>query len=153
MDQNVDGKIIRRLRANGYDVKTAFEDGHSESVDTIIFEQANADGRVLVIHYPDMLAIAYRYQTEYRQFNGLIFAPQNTAKAGTYIKDIELIIGVYESEEMMSRVEILPIGGRCAQNIHTRRNVARKAIGVHSRIEFAWQRALRSRKVRSLVHR
>ena len=47
-DENVDGKILREMRAHGIDVITAWDDHFNETDDELVFQRASDSGRVLL---------------------------------------------------------------------------------------------------------
>lgn len=88
MDQHVPRAVIAGVRLRGVDVLTAFEDGASELSDPDLLDRAGALGRVLFSQDEDLLVEAARRQRE-----GVL----------------ELIAKASEHEDLVSRVEILPL--------------------------------------------
>lgn len=74
LDENVEGQIVRGLRVSGIDLITAEEDGYGETPDPIVFDRANALGRVIFSRDQDFLREAKRRQEGGENFVGVIYA-------------------------------------------------------------------------------
>jgi len=109
MDHNVPRAITAGLRLRGIDVITAYEDGADEMDDSALLDRATQLGRVLFTHDDDLLAEATQRQQEKAPFSGLIYAHQMGATIGACIKGLELISNVGEPEDLLNRVQFLPL--------------------------------------------
>ena len=109
MDHHVRRAITDGLRLRGVDVITAYEDGGSELDDADLLDRAGELGRVLFTQDDDLLAVAARRQRTDVPFHGVIYAHQLRISTGSCIRDLEIIAKAGEPEDMMSRVEFLPL--------------------------------------------
>ncbi len=60
MDENVEGQIVRGLRARGIEVLTAEDDGYKETPDPDVLDRATMLGRVTFSRDDDFLREATR---------------------------------------------------------------------------------------------
>lgn len=109
MDQHVPRAITSGLRARGVDVITAHEDGASHMGDPDLLDRAGELGRVLFTRDRHLLAEAARRQREGIPFGGIIYAHQLRVSIGTCIEDLEIIAKAGEPEDIVNRVEFLPL--------------------------------------------
>jgi predicted nuclease of predicted toxin-antitoxin system len=109
MDQNVPRVIVIGLRLRGVDVITAYEDGGSLLTDPELLDRAGKLGRVLFTQDDDLLVEAAKTQKEGVFFRGVIYAHQLGVSIGACIRDLEMIARVGESEDLLNRVEYLPL--------------------------------------------
>ena len=109
MDHHVARVITQGLRARGVDVLTAYEDGSDRMGDAELFDRATKLGRVLFTQDFDFLAEASRRQQAGVPFWGLIYAHQAHVNIGACISDLELIAKSCDLEDMLNRVEFLPL--------------------------------------------
>ena len=109
MDHNVPRTITDGLRAHGVDVITAFEDGTSELDDSDLLDRAAELKRVLFSRDYDLLQEATIRQRTGQIFHGLIYAHQLSVSIGSCIRDLEIIATVGETEDLLNRVEFLPL--------------------------------------------
>ena len=109
-DVQVKAAITAGLRRRGIDVVTAQEDGSQRLDDEPLLARATALGRVLFSQDDDLLAIARARQVEGVLFAGLIYGHQLAATIGKYVLDLEVVCKVLEPEDMMNRIEYLPLG-------------------------------------------
>ena len=109
MDQYVPRSITVGLRLRGVDVITAYEDGASEMDDSELLDQAGELGRVLFTQDDDFLAEAAKRQKERGSFRGVIYAHQLRVSIGTCIHDLEIIAEAGEPDDLINRVEFLPL--------------------------------------------
>ena len=79
-DADVHGPLIIALRARGWDVVRAIEFYSQGTADTVHFERAASENRVLVSNDRDMEVIANRWLAQGRPFRGLILWPQEHYK-------------------------------------------------------------------------
>lgn len=109
MDHHVPRAITAGLRLRGVDVVTAFEDGAHELSDPDLLDRAGAQGRVLFSQDRDLLVEAARRQTEGIPFGGLVYVHPMRLSIGACIRELELIVKAAEPEDLLNRVEILPL--------------------------------------------
>lgn len=109
MDVNVRAEITRQLRARGVDVLTSEEDGTREFSDSELLERATFLGRVLFTRDADLVAEAAMRQRSGVAFSGVIYAHQLFVTIGQCVADLELIAKVRELDELVKRVEYLPL--------------------------------------------
>lgn len=108
MDHHVKAAITAGLRRRGVDVLTCAEDGMGRSDDDRILERATALGRSVFTQDDDFLAIANEWLEKGRDFAGVIYAHQLGITIGQGVRDLELIAGAMEPEDMHNRIEFLP---------------------------------------------
>lgn len=109
MDEHVHRAITTGLRLRGVDVLTAQEDGRRNTPDSVLLDRATELQRVLFSQDEDLLVEAKRRQTEGIPFGGVIYAHQLRATIGTCVRDLELIAKLAEPEDLLNRVEFLPL--------------------------------------------
>jgi len=97
------------VRRRGIDVVTAQEDGSQRLEDAPLLARATELGRVLFSQDDDLLAIARAQQREEGEFSGVIYGHQLAATIGKYVLDLELVCKVLEPEDMVNRIEYLPL--------------------------------------------
>ena len=109
MDVHVKAAITTGVRRRGIDVVTAQADGGQRLEDAALLARATRLGRVLFSQDDDLLAITKAQQSEERQFAGVIYGHQLAATIGKYVLDLELVCTVLEPEDMINRIEYLPL--------------------------------------------
>jgi hypothetical protein len=109
MDVHVRRQITEGLRRRRVDVLTAQDDGTAELADPDLLDRANELGRVLFSQDEDLLAVAAGRQRSGEHFTGVIYAHQLGVTIRQCIDDLELLVGVYEPEEMRDSVVYLPL--------------------------------------------
>ena len=109
MDVHVKAAITTGVKRRGIDVVTAQEDRGRRLEDAALLARATRLGRVLFSQDDDLLAIARAQQSEGEQFSGLIYGHQLAATIGKYVLDLELVCHVLEPEDMVNRIEYLPL--------------------------------------------
>lgn len=109
MDVHVRRAVTNGLRLREVDVMTAQEDGTALWADDRLLDRAGELGRVLFSQDDDLLAEAEVRQREGRRFGGVIYAHQLAITIGQCVKDLELIAKVAEPEDLVGRVEFLPL--------------------------------------------
>jgi hypothetical protein len=109
MDQHVPRAITTGLRLRKVDVITAHEDGASRMDDSELLNRAGELGRVLFTQDDDLLAEATKRQREGIPFRGVIYAHQLHVSIGTCVHDLEIIAEAGEPEDLINRVEFLPL--------------------------------------------
>lgn len=98
-----------RVTRAGIDVLTAQEDGSTELDDEVLLDRVTALARLIFTRDVDFLAHAWERQRTGVTFSGVAYAHQLKASIGQCVADLELIAGVYAPEDMMNRVEYLPL--------------------------------------------
>jgi len=109
MDHHVPRAITVGLRVRGVDVLTAYEDGASAFEDSPSLDRAGEVGRVLFTQDDDLLAEATRRQRAGISFRGVIYAHFLRVPIGTCIRDLEIIAKAGEPEDLLNRVQFLPL--------------------------------------------
>ena len=109
MDVHVRRAVTNGLRTRGVDVLTAREDGTARWPDDRLLDRAGELGRILFSQDDDLLAEAEIRQRQGRQFAGVIYAHQLAITIGQCVKDLELIAKAAEPEDLINRVEFLPL--------------------------------------------
>lgn len=108
-DQHVPGPIRSGLRRGGIDVITAEDDASKNLDDELLLARATSLGRIMVSNDRDFLAITARWMHEGRHFAGLAFLTAQDISYSKAIEDLTLIAEVYSGEEMVDRIEYLPL--------------------------------------------
>jgi len=109
MDVHVPQSITDALRARNVTVVTAHEDEHAEADDSVVLARARTLNCVLFTRDRDFLEICATWQREAKPFAGVIYAHQLRVTIGRCVQDLELIAEAGEPEDLMNRVEHLPI--------------------------------------------
>jgi predicted nuclease of predicted toxin-antitoxin system len=112
LDHHVPRAIAIGLRLRGVDVLTAQEDGSSDLDDSAVLDRASLLGRVLVTQDDDFLSEAARRDRAGIAFLGVIYAHQMRISIGDTIRDLDLIAKAGSPDDMLNRVEYLPLGRR-----------------------------------------
>ena len=93
----------------GGDVLTAQEDEAGRLLDPELLDRASALGRVLFSQDEDLLKEAVARQRRGEPFAGVIYAHQLRVTIGHCIADLELLAKVCDPEDLVGRVEYLPL--------------------------------------------
>src|SRR5688572_27269170 len=109
MDQHVPAAITAGLRRRGIDVRTALDVSADRVADPVLLETATTLDRVLFSQDEDLLAVAHEWQTQGRDFAGLVYAHQLHVSIGRVVRDLELMAALMEPAEMRNRVQFLPL--------------------------------------------
>jgi hypothetical protein len=109
MNQHVPRAIAVGLLLRRVDVITAQEDGASRMDDPELLDRAGELERVLFTQDDDLLAEATRRQKAGIPFRGVIYAHQLRVSIGTCVHDLEIIAKAGEPEDLINRVEFLPL--------------------------------------------
>ncbi len=109
MDVHVNAAITAGLRRRGIEVLMAQEDGSTRFEDTALLDRATELAHVLFSQDDDFLAIARQRQSSGVVFAGLIYGHQLAATVGKYVLDLEVLCKVLDPEDMMNRIEYLPL--------------------------------------------
>ncbi len=110
MDVHIHGAITTGLRLRGIDVLRAQDDGAGTLEDARLLDRATSLDRILFTNDEDLLKEGAFRQHTGKAFAGLVYANKLRVTIGQCIHELELICGVYESQDMASRVERLPLG-------------------------------------------
>jgi predicted nuclease of predicted toxin-antitoxin system len=109
MDVHVPAAVTLALRQKGIDVLRAQDDGAGTLEDGPLLDRATSLGRVIFSQDSDMLSEAASRQRQAEAFAGVIYAHQLEVTIGQCIRDLELIATAGESEDLVGRVEFLPL--------------------------------------------
>ena len=109
MDVHVNAAITVGLRRREIEVLTAQEDGSTRFEDTELLDRVTELQYVLFSQDDDFLAIARQRQNSGEAFSGLIYGHQLAATVGKYVLDLEVVCKVMEPEDMVNRIEYLPL--------------------------------------------
>lgn len=109
MDVHVNAAITAGVRRRGIEVLTAQDDGSTRFEDVALLDRATALQYVLFTQDDDFLAIARERQTSGVFFAGLIYGHQLAATVGKYVLDLEVVCKVLEPEDIVNRIEYLPL--------------------------------------------
>jgi predicted nuclease of predicted toxin-antitoxin system len=109
MDVHTPKAITNGLRLREVDVLTAQEDNTDKLSDPEVLDRATALNRVLFTFDDDLLIEVARRQGLSIPFSGVIYASPLNISIGTCVKDLETIAQSGEPEDMVNRVEFLPL--------------------------------------------
>jgi len=109
MDHHVPRAITEGLRLRGVDVITAYEDSADDMDDPALLDRATELGRALFTQDDDLLAETTRRQKEGVTFGGVIYSHQLRISIGACINDLEIISKAGEPEDLINRVQFLPV--------------------------------------------
>ena len=109
MNQHVPRAITVGLRLRGVDTITAYEDGASNMGDPELLDRAGVLERVLFTQDDDLLVEATKRQREGIPFRGVIYAHHLRVSIGTCVHDLEIIAKAGEPEDLINRVQFLPL--------------------------------------------
>lgn len=108
MDVHIPQAITDQLRRRGVDVLTAIEDDCATLSDEKLLEHCYLLGRIIFTQDIRFKALAENWQRQEKPFAGLFFGHQLQGTIGEFVKDLELIDQVSETEEWLNKVEYLP---------------------------------------------
>ena len=109
MDVHVPYAVTLGLRLIGVSVITAQEDGYAAADDSTLLDRATSLNHALVSQDDDLLAEANYRLLNNIPFAGVIYGHQQRINIGTMVRDLELIAKVYRLDQMMNRVEYIPL--------------------------------------------
>jgi hypothetical protein len=109
MDEHVPSAITEGLRQRGIDILTAQEDAKEGVDDPVLLDRATELERTLFTRDEDLLVEGARRQQCGEAFGGIIYAHQLRVTIGQCVRDLELIAGVCEPEELVNQVQYLPL--------------------------------------------
>jgi hypothetical protein len=87
---------------------TAFDDGTQQLPDDRLLVRVTELKRVLFTQDIRFRVLAETWQTEGKNFSGLIFGHQLGGTIGQFVKDLELIAKASEPDEWVNSVEYIP---------------------------------------------
>jgi predicted nuclease of predicted toxin-antitoxin system len=108
-DQHVPGPVAAELRRRGIDVLTTEADRTKGLPDEALLERATALNRIMVSNDDDFLVIAAQWRSSDRHFAGLIRLRDQRLPYGKLLEDLLMIAEVYSADEMVDRIEYLPL--------------------------------------------
>lgn len=103
MDESCDPVIARGLRLRGVDVSTSQEAGLLGAEDAEQLAYAHSRGRALFTHDGDFIGL-HRAGKEH---SGILYCHQHKYPIGEVIRLLVLVWDVYESTELVGRLEYL----------------------------------------------
>ncbi len=109
MDEHVHRAITAGLRLRGVDILTVQEDGRRGVSDAELLARSTELGRPLFSQDEDLLAEAKRCQADRIAFSGVVYAHQLHVTIGECVRDLELIAKAADSQDLVDRVEFLPL--------------------------------------------
>jgi hypothetical protein len=109
MDVHIPRAITLGLRLSGVDVITAQEDGAILFSDPALLDRASTLNRVLFTLDDDLPIEAARRQRENIAFSGVVYARALGISIGECIRDLELIAKAMDLDDLLNRVEYLPL--------------------------------------------
>jgi predicted nuclease of predicted toxin-antitoxin system len=108
-DHHVQGPVAEGLRRRGLEVITAKDDGARQLPDESLLARATELGCVLVTNDEDLVVIASAWQATGRPFAGIVYMTRQQIPYGKLIEDLQLIAEGYTPDEMVNRVEYVPL--------------------------------------------
>jgi Domain of unknown function (DUF5615) len=109
MDVHILRAITLELRLRGVDIITSQEDNTTRLRDPDLLDRATVLQRVLVTFDDDLLKEAKRRQVNGIAFAGVIYTRLLHISIGGVVRDLEIIAKAAEIEDMVNRVEYLPL--------------------------------------------
>lgn len=109
MDAHIPKAITSGLRLRGVDVLTAQEDNADKLSDPELLDRATALNRIFFTFDDDLLSEAARRQKLSIPFSGIIYASPLNISIGACIRDLEIIAKAGTTEDMINRIEFLPL--------------------------------------------
>ncbi len=109
MDEHIPSAITDGLKARGLDVLTIQEDGRTGSADVLMLRRAYELRRVMVTEDHDFERIATEFWTSGVSFYGIAFVIRRGTIFGTIIADLEMLAVCFEIDEILNRVEYIPL--------------------------------------------
>ncbi len=109
MDHHVPKAITNGLRLREVDVLTAHEDERDEAEDPDLPDRSTELKRVLFTQDEDLIHEAVRRQHAGIFFYGVIYGHQLQVSIGNCVHDLELIAKAGEPDDILNRIEFLPL--------------------------------------------
>jgi hypothetical protein len=101
LDENIPIAVAAQLRRRGIEVVTVRDLGFLGDSDTNHLHRATEMGFVLCTHDADYVELA----TSGVEHSGIVFGQQHRHNIGDWVRFLELVHAVYESDEMRNRIE------------------------------------------------
>jgi hypothetical protein len=108
MDEHFPSAITNGLRRRGVDVLTAQDDGNDSAPDPELLDRAAILRRVFVTSDTDLLREAALRQREGSEFAGIVFVHQYQISISDSVRDLELLAGACDIDELLNQVKYLP---------------------------------------------
>jgi hypothetical protein len=108
MDEHFPVAITNGLRRRGVDVLTAQEDGRDSAPDSELLDRATTLRRVFVTSDTDLLREAAARHQAGKEFTGIAFIQQFAISIGDSVRDLEVLAGACDFDELLNKVEYLP---------------------------------------------
>ncbi len=109
MDHHVPAAITQGVRLRGVNALTPEEDGTQRSADPALLDRATELGRVLFSQDRDLLIEAAERQQSGIAFAGVVYARQDPALIGQYVRDLEFLCLAGGPDDFAERVIYLPL--------------------------------------------
>lgn len=107
LDENVTAAVGRGVRERGIDVTFTAQAALLSATDSVQFDYAAREGRVLVSHDADMLRISADAMAAGTSFAGLVYCEKRKHSTGRLIALLLSLASTVPDEEMRGRVEYL----------------------------------------------
>jgi hypothetical protein len=108
-DVNYPGPVVKGLKRRGVDVLRAQDDGRSELADEEVLARATELGRVLLTQDNDFFQIARRWQSESRDFLGVLFSHHRHLTYRQLIDELEVVGVAGMAGDFTNRIDVLPL--------------------------------------------
>lgn len=109
MDESVARPVTVALRGQDVDVLSVQADGLTGFPDEEVLERATELGRVIFTQDDDFLLHGAERQRSGQRFPGIVYAHQTRVTIGQCIEDLLLMAQAMEPDEMVNRIEYLPL--------------------------------------------
>lgn len=109
MDVHIPKAITVGLRLRDVNIITAQEDKADNLSDPALLDRATSLQRALFTFDNDLLAEAAQRQQKGIAFAGVIYAHPLQVSIGSCVHDLEMIVKVGKSEELINQVVFLPL--------------------------------------------
>lgn len=103
LNEHIPRAVAQALRRRGIDVTTTVEAELLGAPDTEQLRRAHAEGRMMVTHDRDYLAL----HQQGRSHAGIAYCDQGSRSIGEIVGTLTLIYETYAAEEVAGRVELL----------------------------------------------
>lgn len=109
MDEHIPRAITTELRLREVDVLTAQEDEAAGTPDPELLDRAAQLQRVFFTFDDDLLTEAVQRQRDDVLFWGVIYAHPLRVSIGACVHDLEIIAKAGEPQDLVNRIEFLPL--------------------------------------------
>jgi hypothetical protein len=109
MDVHIPKAITVGLRLRDVNIITAQEDKADNLSDSALLDRATSLQRALFTFDDDLLAEAAQRQQKGITFSGVIYAHPLQVSIGNCVRDLEMIVKVGKSEDLINQVIFLPL--------------------------------------------